>query len=140
MDRLLRELKDFLLAFILALLIYKGLGIALATPIPLTSVTSISMLPSLHPGDLVVVAGTKSPKVGDIVIYSADCPLLPKEDVIHRVIEINETHLITKGDNNLTNPKPDPCPVRLDQVKGKVVLAIPILGYPRLLLYYTLGI
>jgi len=140
MKRLIRELKDFLLAFVLAFLIYKGLGIALATPIPLTSVTSISMLPSLHPGDLVVVLGVGSPKVGDIVVYSADCPALPKGDVIHRVIEVNETHLITKGDNDLTNPMPDPCPVRREQVKGKVVFAIPVLGYPRLLVYYLLGI
>ena len=140
MNRILKEIIDTAIAFLIALAIYKLLGIALATPVPIVSVTSNSMRPSLHPGDLALVVNASKLRVGEIVVYAADCPLLPREDVIHRVVEINGSMIVTKGDNNATNPVPDPCPVRVEQVKGKIVFAIPLLGYPRLLLNLLLGI
>jgi len=138
--RVVREIGELALAFLLAFVTYRVLAYVLATPVPIVSVTSSSMLPTLHPGDLVVAVSPSEIEEGDIVIYEAHCAVLPREDIIHRVIEINGTMLTTKGDNNLTNPVPDPCPVPLEYVKGKVLIAIPLLGYPRLAINYIFGI
>jgi signal peptidase I len=140
MSRLIKEIGELILAFLLAFITYRVLAFTLATPIPIVSVTSNSMIPTLHPGDFVIVISPNEIKKGDIIIYEARCAALPREDIIHRVIKINGTTLITKGDNNRTNPVPDPCPVSIDQVKGKVLIAVPLLGYPRLFLNYLFDI
>lgn len=137
---ILREIKDWTIAFLLAFFAYKALGLALNTQVPIVSVSSRSMLPTLHVGDLAIAVGASEIRPGDIIIYAANCPALPREDIIHRVIAINNSYVITKGDNNATNPIPDPCPVSFRQIKGKVVLVLPLLGYPRLLLNWIVGI
>ena len=137
MNKIVKEIVEIVGAFILAFLIYQGLGLAFGTSVPIVSIASDSMVPRLHRGDLAVAMKPENLKVGDIIIYSADCPYLPKEDIIHRIIEIKNDTFITKGDHNLV---PDPCPVRKDQVKAKVVFAVPLLGWPRLILNYIVGI
>lgn len=101
-------------------------------------VDGISMLPTLQGGDLVVVQGVPFTdiKVGDIIVYSGLCSS-GGESVIHRVVSIGSSGLITKGDNN---PQPDQgpagiatSPITPDCLVGKVVFVVP---YVELLAYY----
>jgi signal peptidase I len=55
-----------------------------------------------------------------------------KYTIVHRIIDKNEEGYVIKGDNN---PAPDPGTVKKEQIIGKVLFAVPLLGYPRLALY-----
>lgn len=92
-----------------------------------STVAGGSMSPALKLGDMVIVAKT-SPDVikeSDIIEFRQGEMM-----VIHRVIEIQETEgskfFITKGD---ANDNPDAAPVSPEQVKGKVMLNVPRLGW-----------
>ena len=52
------ELRDTLIAVVVAALLYYGLGFALHTSSPISAVVSCSMLPSLSRGDLIVIQGS----------------------------------------------------------------------------------
>ncbi|MCX8180553.1 MAG: signal peptidase I [Thermofilaceae archaeon] len=116
-----------ILAFTLVVLVFVAPR-ALETDAPLAVVTSWSMEPTLHVGDLIVVKGTHEPEIGDVVVY-----VKPNgELIVHRLIEIRHTlagvEYITKGD---ANAWPDP-PVYPNQLKGKVILVVPYIGVLRL--------
>jgi len=88
----------------------------LKTPYPMAAITSGSMWPALHTSDLVFIQGvTKAEdevEVGDIVVF------VNKKNAftIHRVTELNEATLITKGDaNNVADPA-----IAYDDVIGKL--------------------
>jgi signal peptidase len=89
-------------------------------------VQSGSMSPSIGVGDLAVTVPSSPDAlhVGDVVTFRCPDGTL----VCHRVVEINVTAstLITQGD---ANEGPDPDPVRFDQVMGRVVVSVPLLGY-----------
>lgn len=101
------------------------------------SIISNSMAKLIKRGDVVIVKNLtqkeiNSLQVNDIIVYNLDGSI-----VSHRIIDIktgrgNEKYFITKGDNNNA---PDAFPVSLKQVKGKVILKIPKLGYPSVYLY-----
>ncbi|KPV47349.1 hypothetical protein SE19_01455 [Acidiplasma aeolicum] len=89
-----------------------------------------SMYPVIKPGSVLVVGpiNTKSIKVGDIIVFNA-----PWENgtlFAHQVIKIchigGHEYFRTKG---VANPAPDPKPVPPYDVKGRVLFAIPYLGY-----------
>lgn len=83
-------------------------------------VLSGSMEPELSVGDLLIVAERKTYDVGDIVVYQDG-----RMAVTHRIISISKNEVITRGDaNNIED-----APITHAQIKGKVVLAIPLLGY-----------
>lgn len=83
---------------------------------------------TVHPGNI---------SVGDVVVYFHG-----RDMIIHRVInktEMNgETYITTKGDAN-----PDSMSfevnIPLSQVVGRAGVKIPILGWPRVILYYITG-
>ncbi len=94
----------YVVAFVVLLVVFAYLELTYTR-----RVESTSMLPTLEPGDLVVIV--KIPfdhlKVGDIIVYSPPCSLTGAS-VIHRIIE-NESGsscsngqvcYLTKGDNN----------------------------------------
>ena len=83
-------------------------------------VLSGSMEPALSVGDLVIVAESSSYGVGDMVVYQDG-----RMAVTHRIISITDGKVVTKGDSNNTEDSP----IALEQLKGKVVLAIPLVGY-----------
>ena len=83
-------------------------------------VLSGSMEPALSVGDLVIVAESNSYLVGDMVVYQDG-----RMAVTHRIVSITDGEVITKGDANNTEDSP----IALGQLKGKVVLAIPLVGY-----------
>jgi signal peptidase I len=104
-------------------------------------VSGTSMLPTLEPGDLVVIqsVSVSDVHVGDIVVYSTPCSNAG-ESVIHRVVQTTGAGLITEGDNN---PNTDQnlliavSPITQQCLEGKVVSVIP---YVELLTYYELQV
>lgn len=100
---------------------------------------TISMLPTLEVGDLVVVHSVpySSIQIGQIIVFSKPdqngvCTSA-SEVIVHRVVNKTSWGLITQGDDRLTNPSPDETnpnwpPVPAGCVKGVVVAAVPYLG------------
>ena len=127
--RYLKDILEIVFAFIIAWIFYQGLALATGTQTPIVSVVSESMEPVLHRGDLVFVIKPENLQVGNIVIYQKENSQFT---IIHRIIEKKEDGYITKGDNN---PAPDAGTIRPQQISGKVIFAVPLLGYPRLALY-----
>ena len=106
-----------LLSLLIALLVLTYLSrFTSASILGVSVVYSTSMLPALSPGDLVLYANVGY-GAGDIVVYCTT----PSFCVVHRVVQVGNSTIVAKGDNN---PAPDP-PVSIDKVKGKVVLALP---------------
>ncbi len=127
------DLKEFVIALGIAVLIYITLGWVLHTSMPVVTVVSDSMLPILHVGDLLLVENINEPQVGDIVVYKVSVLNYP---IVHRIVGkkfVNGTNVfIMKGDHN---PSEDPFLVERKDIIGRVFFAIPMLGYPRYLLY-----
>lgn len=155
-----REALEIIAAFFVAWLAYQFIAVAAGTPLPIVSVVSDSMyhassfddwwaknaadynqlgigehefmrfanVNGLSRGDLLIAVRPDNPKIGDILIYRK---FGSDFTVVHRLVSIEDGFYVVKGDNN---PVPDP-PVAKNYVVGKVVFAIPILGYPRLLLH-----
>jgi signal peptidase len=115
------------LALVVVALIF-GAPRLLNTDTPLAVVTSWSMEPTLHVGDLIVVSGREPLRIGDVIVYAKP----NGELIVHRLVAVEEglrgTLFITKGD---ANPGVD-APVDPGRVKGKVILVIPYLGTLRL--------
>ncbi len=83
-------------------------------------VLSGSMEPELSVGDLLIVAERGNYDVGDIVVYQ-DAQMM----VTHRIISVEDDEIVTKGDANNTQDRP----ISREQIKGKVVAVIPLIGY-----------
>lgn len=121
------RLENLLLVLLLVVsvaLIF-SLGYFLHTQVPLAVVSSWSMEPTLHVGDIVVVAGSENYSVGEIVVYES-----PSGLIVHRVVKVNTNSFITKGD---ANPYPDSINPTLTMIKGKVIFVIPYIGNIKLL-------
>lgn len=99
-------------------------------------VVSGSMSPAIATGSLVLVqAAPAEIEVGDIITFRG---AVTGQFTTHRVAGIEEgPSYITRGDANQVN---DPSPVFPDQVQGKVIRVIPLLGYLAGLLQTRLGL
>lgn len=94
-------------------------------------VLSGSMEPTLSVDDLVIVREAEHYEVGDVVVYQSGQSL-----VIHRIVQIDETAVITKGDaNNMEDS-----PVAVSEIKGRMVGVIPGVGRVVHFLQSPLGI
>lgn len=154
-----REIAEIVLAFAVAWLGYQGLSIVTGTPLPIVAVVSDSMYHTntfdgwwdthkeyyesigmdkerfltfpfrsgLSRGDLLLVVNQK-PNVGDVVIYEKPSQGI---SIVHRLVAVRDGEYIIKGDNNFVAD----APVSPNQFVGKVILAVPLLGYPRFLLF-----
>lgn len=95
-----------------------------AMPMPFgvgaTVVLSGSMENTLSIGDLLIVSEQENYSVDDVVVYQTGTTA-----VVHRIIEMDGESVVTKGDANDT----EDAPITLDCIKGKVVFAIPFVGY-----------
>ena len=127
LSRTQREILEFVVAIAAAWLFYQGLALALGTSMPMVAVVSGSMEPNLHVGDLMIVRHQDQYDVGEIAIYNRD-----RITIIHRIIDVTPQGYVFKGDNN---PGPDPQVVPPERVLGRGMFAIPLLGFPRLLLF-----
>ena len=84
------------------------------------AVLSGSMEPELSVGDLLIVVESTDYEVDDIIVFQDG-----RTAVTHRIVSISEDEVITRGDANNT----DDSPILYSQIKGKVVIAIPLVGY-----------
>lgn len=87
-------------------------------------VISGSMEPEIRKGNLAYINENieyEDIKEGDIISYN-----LGKTKVLHRVIAITDNGLITKGDHN---DNADFGIVTKNQVNGKYLFSVPLLGY-----------
>jgi len=75
-------------------------------------VSTGSMNPTLQVGDIIFVKLTDKIKENDIIVFKEE-----KNFITHRLMQINEDKLITKGDANNSKDKP----IEKEQVLGKVV-------------------
>ncbi len=150
------------LGYLIAVGANKGMAYALQTDFPVVAVVSRSMehanptethypflqeksltieqiknLPfddGIRMGDIVVVRGAplNEIKAGDVVVYKFP----GREPIIHRVVEITEEGLITKGDNNRNIDQINEgiaTPIKAENLKGKAILHIPLLGYVKII-------
>ncbi len=92
-------------------------------PMPFGVGTSVvlsgSMEPTLSVNDLIFVRGADSYQTGDVIVYQTGYEL-----IIHRIVACGVGEYVTQGD---ANNAPDP-PVAAENVKGKLLFAIPYLG------------
>ncbi|MFH1866569.1 MAG: signal peptidase I [Patescibacteria group bacterium] len=119
------------LVFVLALIYFtpKFLSYALNTQYPLAAITSGSMWPALKQYDLIFIQGidARQVKIGDIVVYTNQ----KKAFTIHRVIELREDTIVTKGDANNVADKA----ISYEDIVGRLYrlgnwdVRIPKLGY-----------
>jgi signal peptidase I len=158
---LLREVGEVVAAFAIAWICYQLLSLATGTALPIVAVVSDSMYHTdsfdnwwenrgdfyelqniniskeefqaftvsngLSRGDLLFVVN-QPPKIGDIVIYEKREQGI---SIVHRLIGRQGQSYLIKGDNNYIAD----APVSQSQIVGKVVFAVPLLGYPRFLLF-----
>jgi len=88
-----------------------------------------SMLPTLEGGDLLVIQNVPISQVhvGDIIVYNSLCST-EGLSVVHRVVDVTSSGLITKGDNNKQNDIMSNIasgPITQQCLEGKVVFVIP---------------
>lgn len=86
-------------------------------------VMSGSMEPAYHTGSVLVVdrKQKKEVQVGDTIAFEAGDTY-----IAHRIVRKEKQGYVTKGDANVTV---DPWIVAANNVKGKVIMTIPFLGY-----------
>ena len=111
-----------LVAFLAAILIFSTF------PLPgnykIMVVLSGSMEPKIGLGSVVLVKPFPSYQVDDIVTYSN--PNDAAKSTTHRIVKIENNSYITQGDKNKS---PDSSPVSPDDIIGKVLLTLPLLGH-----------
>jgi signal peptidase I len=96
-----------------------------------------SMKNGFSKGDIIIVWGRFTPKIGDIIIFKPNSDSTAPRPIIHRIVEINEQGIIqTKGDHNkeqLTSSnnlyQTDETNIKKEQIIGKAIFKIPYLGW-----------
>ena len=95
-----------------------------AMPMPLGIGVSIvltgSMEPEFYAGDLIVVVKDDDYAVDDIIVFQRN-----QKAVTHRIVAFDGDRVITRGDANTLDDEP----IDRNTIKGKVLFAIPKLGY-----------
>ena len=85
----------------------------------MATVLSGSMEPEISKGDLLIIREVDELNENDIVVFEDKSSL-----VVHRIIEMQDEKIITKGDaNNVADE-----PIEKSLVRGKVILWIPFVG------------
>lgn len=132
-SRAFSEFYFFAIALILAFGTLQTTGTLLETGKPVVTVISCSMYPVYDVGDIVFIQGTEVSELerGDIIVY--DSPQSSQDvPIVHRVTEVHEGYVETKGDNN-----PDQLSfereIRDSQIHGKAFFRIPKIGGIKLL-------
>jgi len=79
-------------------------------------------------GDLILLRSPKNLKVGDVIVFNAQ----KQYPIIHRIIFINDSVIMTKGDNNpglIKDSQLNEENISFDLVVGKAYAKIPYFGY-----------
>jgi signal peptidase I len=131
-NRMAAEISEIIILIVCAWLAYQAMGLALGTSMPMISVVSKSMEPNLHIGDLIIVSSADY-QIGDIIVFNV--PAGKQGPIIHRIIAKNSDGTFqTKGDNNAGQLAYEKS-ISRQNIIGRARWAIPLLGYPRLLLF-----
>jgi len=96
-----------------------------------------SMHNGFKKGDIIIVWGRFTPKLGDIIIFQPIPPSIAPRPIIHRIIDINDDNTYqTKGDHNhgqlsgrAEDKYTDETNIKQEQIIGKAVIKIPYLGW-----------
>ena len=132
----LKEIKRFsgVLCIGLITIFLIVLSMFIKIRVPLAYIISGSMEPTYFRGDLVVLSKVNGPdiKIGDVIVFIS--PQDPNTLILHRVVAIKfkngKYYFLTKGDNPTTNLLIDRWGwVSEDNLYGKVVFRVPLLGY-----------
>lgn len=105
-------------------------------------IISGSMEPIIKVKDAVIIRRVEEEdiKEGDVVTYYSLDPTYYGILITHRVVSISEENgekvYVTKGDNNATV---DRSPITFNQIRGKVVMRIPKIGYLKYFLVSSYG-
>ena len=115
--------KPYLFRLIILILLGAFLGISLYH-FNATRLTGNSVPMPFGVGAAVVLSGSMEPElsVGDLIIVAQQEEYVEREIVVY---QDGEEEVIVKGDANNT----EDAPISPDRIKGKVVLAIPLVGY-----------
>ena len=84
-------------------------------------VLSGSMEPTYHVGSLIYYQEKENYELGEAITFKYNNDL-----VTHRIVKVEDNNVITQGDSNSS---PDLEPVSKSNIKGKVMLTIPYIGY-----------
>jgi len=93
-----------------------------------------SLKNGFNKGDIMVLIGkdAENIEVGDVIVFRGN----RKDPIIHRVVDKRQNNSIinfqTKGDNNkdsIKNSQLDEINIREEEIIGKAVIRIPLLGY-----------
>src|SRR3989344_2110348 len=114
----------FLAAIVIPIIVLFSAGYFGLTPqIKPLVVQSGSMEPSIKTGSVVFTQKSPDYKKGDVITFSPDNG---KNLITHRIFSFDGTYFQTKGD---ANEEADFLKIKPDQIKCKVVLYIPYLGF-----------
>jgi len=91
-------------------------------------------------GDIIIVWGRFTPKIGDIIIFKPSATSTAPRPIIHRIVDINEDGSYqTKGDHNkeqLTSTnnryRTDETKITEEQIIGKAIIKVPYLGWVKI--------
>ena len=108
--------------------------------IPKEQFSKFALSNGFRKGDVIIVWGRFTPKVGDIIIFKPNSDSIAPRPIIHRIVKINEDGTFqTKGDhngkqltkeNNIYNT--DETHISEEQIIGKAIIKIPYLGWPKI--------
>ncbi len=91
-----------------------------------------SMTPEIPVGSLVIIKRQDSYKVGDVVTFISERDLETGEWILntHEIVRIEDDNHYTRGTKTIDGERipEDPNPVVNANIKGRVVLSIPLLG------------
>ena len=88
-------------------------------------IRGVSMHPSIHAGDLVIVRKRSSYSVGEVVAYR---DTLSKQTILHRIVARDGARYVFQGDNRATNPHPDAFRPTQANLMGQKWILIPYAG------------
>jgi signal peptidase len=95
-------------------------------------VRTASMTPAIRAGDAILARPVSHrPRVGDVVVYEAQGQV-----VTHRVVEVTPEGVVTKGD---ANEAADPWVVMPSQIRGRMVMRLPYVGWVLAFLRHPVG-
>lgn len=119
----MKQLLKYLISGIIILL--ATLLIVASLPIPgnykLLTVLSGSMEPAVKTGSVAIVKPVENYQEGDIITFGQ------KDTTTHRIHKIEtDGKIVTKGD---ANQSPDVNPISKRDIQGRVLFALPLLGY-----------
>jgi signal peptidase I len=107
----------FILLFCYCVIIYKSKSVC---GYRFAVVSGNSMYPTIYDGDFLIVKQNFEKKCGDVVCFVSD-----NKQIVHRIVEIKNDSVITKGDNN----KYEDAAVKECQIIGKVVYKSTLWGF-----------